>query len=742
MALSMEPGMAWGTDAGSATFASSDNYISRASSRNDDDEALKWAALEKLPTYSRLRKGFLKNLDPAGSVTHEEVDIAKLGFAEKQQLLEKVVRDIENDNERFLHKLRERINKVGIDLPKIEVRFKHLNVEADVQVGSRVLPTLVNFTFNLLEGLVSVLFCPKRKVLHILKDVSGIIKPSRLTLLLGPPSSEKTSLLLALAGKLSSDLRVSGNVTYNGHELHEFIPQRTSAYISQHDTQYGMMTVRETLDFSSRCQGVGTRYEMLSELSRREKGAVIKPDVDIDVFMKAASMEGQQASIVTDYTMKMLDLDICADTIVGDQMKRGISGGQRKRVTTGEMLVGPAKALFMDEISTGLDSSTTFQILLLMKRGGRVIYAGRLGTRSAELIENFEAIPGIRPITDGYNPATWMLEISSPSAEARLQVDFAKIYKESALYRRNQALIKEVSVPLPDSKDLFFPTKYPQSFPEQCLACLWKQHKSYWRNPHDNAVRFLFTVAVALIFGTIFWRLGHKTSTTADLFNIFGAMYSSSLFIGFQNANTGQPVVAIERTVFYRERGAGMYSALAYAFAQAAVEIPYCFTQGTLYVLLTYTLINFFWTAAKFFYFFYFMFFTLITYTYVGFMTVAITLDLYISTIITSGFLNLWNLFSGFMIPRVHIPQWWRWYYWANPLAWSLYGLIGSQLSDVESNVEDPDAGPTRVKDFLNRAFGFKHDFLGAVAGANLGFALLFLFVFAYGIKKLNFQKR
>ena len=64
---------------------------------------------------------------------------------------------------------------------------------------------------------------------------------------------------------------------------------------------------------------------MLTELSRREKEANIKPDPDIDIYMK------------------VLGLDVCADTMVGDEMIRGISGGQRKRVTTGEMLVGPAK---------------------------------------------------------------------------------------------------------------------------------------------------------------------------------------------------------------------------------------------------------------------------------------------------------------------------------------------------------------------------------------------------------------
>lgn len=61
--------------------------------------------------------------------------------------------------------------------------------------------------------------------------------------------------------------------------------------------------------------------------------------------------------------MQILGLDVCKDTIVGNEMMRGISGGQKKRVTTGEMIVGPTKTLFMDEISTGLDSSTTYQIV-------------------------------------------------------------------------------------------------------------------------------------------------------------------------------------------------------------------------------------------------------------------------------------------------------------------------------------------------------------------------------------------
>jgi hypothetical protein len=56
------------------------------------------------------------------------------------------------------------------------------------------------------------------------------------------------------------NMQVKGKVTYNGHEMTEFVPERTAAYISQHDLHIGEMTVRETLAFSARCQGVGSRF--------------------------------------------------------------------------------------------------------------------------------------------------------------------------------------------------------------------------------------------------------------------------------------------------------------------------------------------------------------------------------------------------------------------------------------------------------------------------------------------------
>ncbi|KAK8584756.1 hypothetical protein V6N13_138705 [Hibiscus sabdariffa] len=276
------------------------DVFSRSSRDEDDEEALKWAAIEKLPTVARLRKGILTGSQGGA----EEIDVYNLGWQERRTILERLVRVAEEDNERFLLKLKNRLNRVGIDLPTIEVRFENLNIEAEAFVGTNALPSFLNFTTGIFEILINSLLCivikkflidmgilsSRKKKLAILKDASGIIKPGRMTLLLGPPSSGKTTFLLALAGKLDSTLKLLGTVTYNGHNMNEFVPQRTAAYISQHDLHLGEMTVRETLTFSARCQGVGNQYDMLAELSRREKEANIKPDPDVDVFMKVRTM--------------------------------------------------------------------------------------------------------------------------------------------------------------------------------------------------------------------------------------------------------------------------------------------------------------------------------------------------------------------------------------------------------------------------------------------------------------------
>ncbi|XXG64025.1 hypothetical protein AAC387_Pa05g2088 [Persea americana] len=527
------------------------DIFSESHRSEDDEEAATWAALEKLPTYDRLRKGVLT----AAEGNLNEVDVKKLRYQEKKILLDRLVKVAEDDNENFLLKLKNRIHQVGIEVPTIEVRFEHLNVEAEAYVGSRALPSLLNITFNTIEGILSQLHVLKnrKRPISILNDVSGIIKPHRMTLLLGPPGSGKTTLLLAFAGKLDSDLKVSGNVTYNGHGFKEFVIQRTAAYISQYDLHIGEMTVRETLAFSARCQGVGSRYAMLAELLRREKEANIKPDPDIDVFMKAVALEEQEANVVTDYILKILGLDFCADTMVGDEMFRGISGGQKKRVTTGEMLVGPSKTLFMDEISTGLDSSTTFQIVNALGQTIRILESTALISLLQPAPETYNLFDDIILLSEGYivyqGPREHVLEFFESMGfkcpERKGVADFlqevtskkdqeqywmhkdkpynyipVKVFAEAfQSFHIGQRIGDELATPFDKSKShpaALSTTKYGASKMGLLKACIAREFLLMKRNSFVYVFKMMQLTVVGLITMTVFLRTEMHHSTVND----------------------------------------------------------------------------------------------------------------------------------------------------------------------------------------------------------------------------------
>ncbi|KAL0354750.1 UNVERIFIED_CONTAM: Pleiotropic drug resistance protein 1 [Sesamum radiatum] len=673
-------------------------FSSSSQVHEDDDEALKWAALEKLPTFDRLRKGLL--LGSRGAVN--EVDIQDLSFQERKQLVERLVKVVEEDNEKFLLKFRNRIDRVGIDLPTIEVRFEHLNVETEVHVGNRALPSFKNFFINILEGFAAYLhIIPSRKKhLSILHDVSGILNPGRMTLLLGPPSSGKTTLLLALAGKLDPALKVSGTVTYNGHRMKEFVPERTAAYISQHDVHIGEMTVRETLAFSARCQGVGSSYEMLAELSRREKEANIKPDPDLDMYMKAAAMEGQETSVVTDYVMKILGLEICADTMVGDQMIRGISGGQRKRVTTGEMLVGPAKALFMDEISTGLDSSTTFQVVNSIRQFVHILNGTAIIALLQPEPETFDLFDDIILISEGrivyQGPRRTCLSSSNlwvTSKKDQRQYwahhdrpyryitvgELAEAFKSFEIGRKLNA---ELSNPFDKSKShpaALSTAKYGVGKKELLKVCASRELLLVKRNSFVYLFRIFRLSVMGLIAMTIFFRTRlHKDINGGRM--LLGSLYyvAATIFFG---GLTDISMTIQKLPVFYKQRDFFFYPAWAYGLPSWIVKIPAQAVEVAVYVALTYYVIGYDPNVGRLFKHYLLLLVELQTASAIFRFIAAVSRNVINAN--TYGFfvLLISVSMSGFVLSRDNVKKWWLWGYWTSPLMYAQNALLVNEFT-------------------------------------------------------------
>ncbi|ETV89951.1 hypothetical protein H310_15211 [Aphanomyces invadans] len=230
----------------------------------------------------------------------------------------------------LIKQIRSKIGKTT-QVPTCEIRMKNVDYIAPISHHDSQIETLASaFRLPSLGG-------KKEEAKYILKNVNAIFKPGTMTLVVGPPSCGKTSLLKLLAGILhvQGKEKLKGSITYNGCKANQIDLSSLAAYVQQSDNHYPTLTVKETFEFSHKCL-VG-KIDPNDPLAVNEQHMV---DILISVF----------------------GLSECADTIIGDDMIRGVSGGQKRRVTVGEMMTGRATTLLLDEFSNGLDASTTYDI--------------------------------------------------------------------------------------------------------------------------------------------------------------------------------------------------------------------------------------------------------------------------------------------------------------------------------------------------------------------------------------------
>ncbi|KAK8956350.1 Pleiotropic drug resistance protein 3 [Platanthera guangdongensis] len=686
---------------GSSKIWGGDEIFSVSTSEEDDLEALKWAALEKLPTYTRLHKGLLPMAEGP-----EEVDIENLGPEQRRQLLQRLVRVAEEDHERLLLKLKGRIDS-------IEVRYQNLKVEAKAYAGNRGLPTLFNFFLNALEGFANYLHIlpSRKKPLIILNNLSGIIKPRRMTLLLGPPGSGRTTLLLALAGKLGSDIKViNRKITYNGHEMSEFVPQRTAVYISQHDLHLGEMTVRETLEFSARCQGIGARY----------------------------------------------GLEVCADTMVGDNMRRGISGGQKKRVTTGEMIVGPAKALFMDEISTGLDSSTTFQIVNSLKHSVHILDGTAVITLLQPPPETFALFDDIILLSDGQvvyqGPREHVLEffeyMGFKCPERKGVADFLQEVTsrkdQQQYWARQEEPYRFVNVS--EFSDAFHSFHIGKKL-ENELSVSFDKRKShpaalttskYGVRRMELLKHSQQLMIMAFIVMTLFLRTNMHRDSVVSGGIYMGALFFSIIMIMF-NGFSDLSLTIMKLPVFYKQRDYLFYPAWVYALPSWILKIPISFIEVGVWVFSTYYVIGFDPNVGRFFKVYLLLLFVNQMSSALFRFIAALGREMVVANTFGAFSLLILMVMGGFILSHDNIKKWWIWGYWISPMMYAQNAITTNEfLGKSWKHILPGSSESLGVSVLKSRGIFPEAKWYWIGLGALAGYVILFNFFFAVALTYLK----
>ncbi|KAK9856814.1 hypothetical protein WJX84_004570 [Apatococcus fuscideae] len=579
----------------------------------------------------------------------------------------------------------------------------------------------------------------KKVQMQLLAGVSGAFRPGILTCLFGVSGAGKTTLLDVLACRKTGG-RWDGDVRVDGHPQQKETFARISGYAQQFDIHSPQATVREALLFSARCR-----------LSKEHNNATVLKFVE--------EIE------------RLVELDVIKDAVVGLTGISGLSTEQRKRLTIAVELVANPAIVFMDEPTTGLDARAaavvmrtirnvvntgrtmvatihqpsidifeSFDELLLLMRGGRTIYWGPLGRQATKLFEHFELNPKVPKHTPGINPATWVLTTTSLGMMKKLGTNYAIAYAKSSLNRQNMELIENLSQPKEGSAPVHFASRHSLSTWGQYRTCFHKFLQTNWHNPNYNGTRYAITITVALVFGTVFWKDGQNTSSAANLFNSVGAVYVTVLNLGVINSISVQPGLVAERFVFYREHRAGYYSALPWYLANASVQFIFILAQAILYVCIVYFMAGFKKDVEAFFWFLLFMLLTLLYFTFYGSLCVFVTANVRHANILGSTFYTIFNLFAGFAIAPPSIPGWWIWFYWINPNAHTVYGLISTQFLQSDASVDVYGERVTLTAYIQNR-FGFHHNLIGYNVLVLCGWTAIFLFAGALALRKLNFMK-
>jgi len=405
--------------------------------------------------------------------------------------------------------------------------------------------------------------------------------------------------------------------------------------------------------------------------------------------------------------------DIAGATI--GTIGEGLNAEQRKRLTIGvELASKPELLFFLDEPTSGLDSGAAFNIvrflrkladagqavlctihqpsavlfehfddLVLLKSGGRVVYAGELGKDSSKLRSYFEENGGSK-CPPNENPAEWMLEVIGAGNPDYSGPDYGDVWLKSDRFKEqtreiNETIEKRKNVE--HSDNVRDDREYAMPLTTQTMAVVRRSFIAFWRTPNYALGIFFLHILTGLFNCFTFYHLGYATiDFQSRLFSIFMTLTISPPLI-----QQLQPVFLNSRKIFQsRENNAKIYSWFAWTTAAVIVEIPYRILAGSIYFCCWWWGTMGFRTsgfASGFTYLLVILF--ELYYTSFGQAIASFSPNDLLASLLVPLFFLFIVSFCGVVVPAQSLPSFWReWMYWLTPFHYLLEGFLGVAIHD------------------------------------------------------------
>ena len=532
----------------------------------------------------------------------------------------------------------------------VNIRVQDLGVSIDISPNG----------FAAFKNRLSSRVSTDRKVYKtILQEVGAYMPSGSITAIIGGSGSGKTSMLNALSHRIKSGrLDTNGSVLYNGNTDLSTV---RSAYVMQQDILLETLTVRETLTYAAELR--------------------LPPPVT----------HAERSQIVEE-VIKELSLKECADTKIGNNVHKGCSGGEKRRTSLGVQMLANPSVLFLDEVTTGLDATTAFQLIRTLKtlsEKGRTIVVTIHQPRSEiwGLLDHLVLLSGGSPLYSGpiagclpyfelqghilpafVNPAEFIIDLAAVDTRTE-ELEAASLVRVNALKQYWTNSTCNGSSKTSNEKS---PEEYPpssKSAPEKSLrqSTLGRQInvltrrtlKITYRDPMGMAGSLFEATSMAVLQGWIFLKLD---GSLAGIRSRQGALYTAAALQGYLILLFETYRLTIDIKVFDREYSEGVVGVSSFLLSR---RLARCLTEDLpvplIFSVIFYFMCGFRVEASQFFTFFAVT--LLMQYIAVSFATVcvAVSRNFAGASLIANMGYTIQSLGCGYFVQSNQIPVYMRW---------------------------------------------------------------------------------